>query len=735
MKLFLSNLNYKITEKDVNDLFRKYNARSVKLIKDQTTGLCKGFGFIEIPDETMALNARKSLDGTTIMGRAINIKQAEEKKTMIKQNKDDDTIVSPYDFISRKPLKDRPIKEPIKEFNDRLMDNHYDIAFDITWETLTPTAANPCVDFNEAPCFAIGGIKKGNDKTGKEFTGYNKRWLTIGDRLAISPFTVKSAIANGFANLLGGCYRVNTKVENHGGGLDEGQYPYSGKYKRYRVSMNDKSHPGLLKSCKIGPDKKYDVKIQPVIEYYCDSPKLKIELVSGKEYFAVSREYKYKNIIDVDTLRRARPQDNDNNIVIYYGRYRFGMNLTLGPGELNKNHYHRFYKLDKSKDEKKGSIRAEHFESSKDLRDKVFLGKFKRLMTTDNRTKLDGQVWYEDLKDLKTALISGQQPWVYYQEFEGQITNIGKNFLFKALFLHEDTVPKGQSECNDHGKGLCPRCRMFGMTNNTDGEKESIGFKGRFKASALVDMDHKIKERKERNKIRLGDNEVPLKVWEDENGSVIAQQELLPISGPPKPNKRDIDGYFHKDTGKIKGAKYYLHGKLGTARNIGGVDDEKDYTHRLRSYAQVCESNIKFSGTVGAENCTAEEIAAFLILLHTDSYSCLHGFKIGLGKAFGMGSVKSTISEIKIRTKDNYDKWIPIAKEQDGDQDVTKKLCEKFSDIKNAFNLLETVTKKTVHIINSINGMDERILSYPSPERKKNKGKDYWTLFNERKLK
>ncbi|MEI6155574.1 MAG: hypothetical protein WCQ90_15985, partial [Deltaproteobacteria bacterium] len=395
---------------------------------------------------------------------------------------------------------------------------------------------------------------------------------------------------------------------------------------------------------------------------------------------------------------------------------------------------HRFYKEDNIKGIRKGVISAEHFEPPKKLKEKVYLGKFKRLNRPDDRFQYDNKIWYEDLNVLAEALKNGQKPWIYYEEFDGKTTNIGKNFLFKALFLHEDTVPEGNSECKDHSGNMCPRCRMFGMTDKTEDKNDSIGFKGRFKASALVN-NYEIEEGRETKHIKFGDITAPLKTWVDKTaGKLIAQQEFLPISGPPKPNKRDIDGYYNERAGRIKGAKYYLHGKLDSARNINNIDENNDYTHRLRSYAQVCESGVQFAGTIGAENCTPEEIAAFLILLHSDISS--HGFKIGIGKALGMGTVKSSINNIWIRTQKDYDHWISISTENHVTDEMIKKLEGNIPDISEKFSLLKKVTEQTAHILNSMKDMNKRSLSYPSPEKKKNPEQmQYWDLFNSRRLK
>jgi len=641
----------------------------------------------------------------------------------------------PYVFYERKPNK-----KSIEAFHNRLLEDHYDIAFEITWEALTPAALNPVTDPKEKPNFP--------ENDNNEYQGYNKRWLTIDNRLAISPFTVKSAIANGFANILGGCYRVipkerivrDAEIEN------PMSYPYGGAYKRYRVAM-DKSRPGIVKSLEYVKEKDViHIVIEKVEEYFCDhNPTVKLEI--GKEYIAswvYGKKIKNKNgtkeieedknkKIIVTLFENNRKLEEGEIIVIYYDTYRFGMNLSLKPGDLKKSHQKRFYK--KINETVEGEISSLYFKPLKQLKEKVYMGRFKRLdKQSDPRQYFEGENWYDNLIDNNERIDVGS--FIYYEEFNKRVTNIGKNFLFKALFLHEDAVPEESSECIDLTGNLCPRCRMFGMTDKTDKSLESIGFKGRFKSSALIN-DKELMENITLEHIRINDKElreeIPLKTWCDketcdketcdketcdkETKKVIASQELLPLSGPPKPNKRDIDGYFNKDQGIIKGAKYYLHGKLDSARNIWNVDADSEYTHRLRNYAQVCRKNLCFSGTVGAENCSVDEISAFLILLHSD-YSH-HGFKLGLGKAFGMGTFKSSINKVWIRKKDDYGSWQAVKNENSTQDQFLNELKKYISQIDSTYKKHKDIIEKTANMINNMEVMERRTLKYPQP-------RDYW---------
>ncbi|GAD18203.1 Rna-binding protein [Helicobacter fennelliae] len=78
--IYVGNLAYSATNQDLVDLFTQFGkVESVKLINDRETGRPKGFGFIEMDDES-ALKAISSLDNTEFMGRKIKVNEANPKK-------------------------------------------------------------------------------------------------------------------------------------------------------------------------------------------------------------------------------------------------------------------------------------------------------------------------------------------------------------------------------------------------------------------------------------------------------------------------------------------------------------------------------------------------------------------------------------------------------------------------------------------------------------------------------
>jgi RNA recognition motif-containing protein len=69
-----------MTEDDLRNLFEQYGTvTSIKIVKDRETGRSKGFGFVEMENDTEAQNALSSLYDKEILGRKIVINEAQER--------------------------------------------------------------------------------------------------------------------------------------------------------------------------------------------------------------------------------------------------------------------------------------------------------------------------------------------------------------------------------------------------------------------------------------------------------------------------------------------------------------------------------------------------------------------------------------------------------------------------------------------------------------------------------
>jgi cold-inducible RNA-binding protein len=80
MKLFIAGLPYDFDDVDLKEMFELYGVvNSAKVVMDRETGKSKGFGFIDMPDDTEARQAIETLDGAGIKGKKLAVKEADEQ--------------------------------------------------------------------------------------------------------------------------------------------------------------------------------------------------------------------------------------------------------------------------------------------------------------------------------------------------------------------------------------------------------------------------------------------------------------------------------------------------------------------------------------------------------------------------------------------------------------------------------------------------------------------------------
>ncbi len=80
MKLLIRNLARTTTEQEVKQLFEPFgDVQSCVIVMDKSTGVSKGFGFVEMPKAGDAKAAIKSLNNQEIAGNKIRVKKADAK--------------------------------------------------------------------------------------------------------------------------------------------------------------------------------------------------------------------------------------------------------------------------------------------------------------------------------------------------------------------------------------------------------------------------------------------------------------------------------------------------------------------------------------------------------------------------------------------------------------------------------------------------------------------------------
>lgn len=82
MNLYVGNLPYGVTEDQLRETFAAYGeVESVKVITDRETGQSKGFAFVEMPNNSEADVAIKTLNGSQLSGRAMKVNQAQPRSS------------------------------------------------------------------------------------------------------------------------------------------------------------------------------------------------------------------------------------------------------------------------------------------------------------------------------------------------------------------------------------------------------------------------------------------------------------------------------------------------------------------------------------------------------------------------------------------------------------------------------------------------------------------------------
>jgi cold-inducible RNA-binding protein len=76
MKIYVGGLPYQVTDEQLAQMFASYgDVQSAKIIFDRQTNRSKGFGFVEMDDET-GKKAMDELNGAELGGRTLTVNEA-----------------------------------------------------------------------------------------------------------------------------------------------------------------------------------------------------------------------------------------------------------------------------------------------------------------------------------------------------------------------------------------------------------------------------------------------------------------------------------------------------------------------------------------------------------------------------------------------------------------------------------------------------------------------------------
>ena len=89
MNIFVSSLSFKARKEDLVALFAPYGTvTAARIIVNQETKRSKGYGFVEMSEEE-GLKAIEALNGSTHMGRTINVAVGSERTSKVQATNPD----------------------------------------------------------------------------------------------------------------------------------------------------------------------------------------------------------------------------------------------------------------------------------------------------------------------------------------------------------------------------------------------------------------------------------------------------------------------------------------------------------------------------------------------------------------------------------------------------------------------------------------------------------------------
>ncbi len=81
MNIYVGNLSFKTTEEGLQSAFGAFGTvTGARIITDRETGRSRGFGFVEMSDDTQGRAAIEALNGKDLDGRPLTVNEAKPKE-------------------------------------------------------------------------------------------------------------------------------------------------------------------------------------------------------------------------------------------------------------------------------------------------------------------------------------------------------------------------------------------------------------------------------------------------------------------------------------------------------------------------------------------------------------------------------------------------------------------------------------------------------------------------------
>lgn len=81
MNIYIGNLAYSVTENDLRDAFGQFGqVDNASVITDKFSGRSKGFGFVDMPNDSEAREAIAAMNDKELNGRPIKVNEAKPRE-------------------------------------------------------------------------------------------------------------------------------------------------------------------------------------------------------------------------------------------------------------------------------------------------------------------------------------------------------------------------------------------------------------------------------------------------------------------------------------------------------------------------------------------------------------------------------------------------------------------------------------------------------------------------------
>lgn len=81
MNIYVGNLSYTTTENDLRKAFEAYGTVSAaRVIMDRVENRSRGFGFVEMPNNSEGQAAIQAMDGADLQGRTLKVNEAQPRE-------------------------------------------------------------------------------------------------------------------------------------------------------------------------------------------------------------------------------------------------------------------------------------------------------------------------------------------------------------------------------------------------------------------------------------------------------------------------------------------------------------------------------------------------------------------------------------------------------------------------------------------------------------------------------